>query len=430
MYNRIETYNKKQNLFGTLKVYGSIFESTGTGMGIIEADGTLSLANQKLADILQTDVDHIIGTNFLQWIDEADTELVKKRHAARLSGEDITSSYEIRLKTSKETLHWVSVNISFFPETSTTIVSFVDIDPYKRIEHELKNAIASQNALFDAVPDLMFELNQEGRYLNIWASNPEELASTKELLLGHTVQEMLPSDAAKQVMQALQEAQEDGKSFGRQLEIETPEGILWFELSVSPIKKDSAEQNFILLSRNITDRKKLEEQLKELSTSDPLTGLCNRRKLEVKISKEIEATNRNNDALSLLFLDVDHFKQINDTYGHDNGDIVLQSVAQLLKASVRETDNLFRYGGEEFVLLMTGADLSKAEIFAERLRSLIEKTEIELSTGQKINITVSIGVADLNNGVTTVDNLIKVADARMYVAKNSGRNCVVATDTK
>jgi diguanylate cyclase (GGDEF)-like protein len=248
------------------------------------------------------------------------------------------------------------------------------------------------------------------------------------MLLGRTVNEVLNVNAAQQVMSALQDAKKTGHSFGKQIHIHTIKGNLWFELSVSSLEKESPLQHFLLLSRNITDRKLLEKKLEKISNTDPLTGLYNRRKLKTKLLKEFYKVSRHSNPLSLLFFDIDHFKKINDAYGHENGDIVLVNLAKSLKKSIRETDNAYRYGGEEFIVVMEDTLLKDAKEFAERFRSLIESTIITLNTNEKINITISIGVAAVNSNIQSAEELIALADSRMYLAKTSGRNCVIATD--
>jgi two-component system cell cycle response regulator len=206
----------------------------------------------------------------------------------------------------------------------------------------------------------------------------------------------------------------------------TPKGSLWFELSVSIIQRESSLKHFLVLSRNITDRKLLERQLKEFSNTDILTGLNNRRKLKSKLSQAFYKHSRHNNPFSILFFDIDFFKSINDNYGHDNGDIVLVNLAESLQNSIRETDSAYRYGGEEFIIVMEDTLLHEADEFADRFRHVIEKTPITLNTNNDIHITISIGVASLTPNIKSIDELIALADTRMYLAKESGRNRVVS----
>ncbi len=123
-------------------------------------------------------------------------------------------------------------------------------------------------------------------------------------------------------------------------------------------------------------------------------------------------------------IDIDHFKPINDTYGHQTGDTVLRSFAEVLNGSVRQTDYAARYGGEEFIVILTETHLPQAEELAERLRIGIVKHSILLAEGKELNITVSVGIASYPEHAQSWEDLLKAADSAMYAAKRAGRNCV------
>ncbi len=138
---------------------------------------------------------------------------------------------------------------------------------------------------------------------------------------------------------------------------------------------------------------------------------------------EINRVRRNSQPITLLMMDIDWFKLVNDTYGHEAGDLALQQVAAILKSGLREIDIFGRLGGEEFVVLLPDTSLEDGILMAERLRKSIADTPLEIS-GQVLRITVSIGAAAFTDEMTTIDSLIGNADEAMYHAKNSGRNCV------
>ena len=160
-----------------------------------------------------------------------------------------------------------------------------------------------------------------------------------------------------------------------------------------------------------------------LSLTDDVTGLFNQRYLPQVLNQEIRRSERNKDNFSVLFIDMDHFKKVNDHNGHLTGSKLLQQMAQLLKRCVRAYDYCFRYGGDEFMVVMTGCPQKDAEHVAERIRSSVEKTTF-LTDKQKLNLTVSIGVATFPQHATTSDQLIRMADEAMYYGKNSSRNVV------
>ncbi len=300
----------------------------------------------------------------------------------------------------------------------------IDISELKQTEQELKEALASKEAIFSAMPDLMFELDANGYYHNIWANNPQELAASKKQLLGRTVSEMLPPEAANQVMLALKESDKEGNSFGQQIEIDTPDGKLWFELSASLKDSDDSINHYIMISRNITDRKKLEKELEHLSNHDALTGLYNRRMLEKLLNRDIQRANRYKHSLSLFMLDIDNFKTINDKKGHAVGDFVLEKISKVMMEVIRDTDYVVRYGGEEFIIILPETPLDKAEALAERLRNKIEETLIKPPNEEQFSITVSIGISCFTDKINSFDKLVSSADFAMYIAKDSGRNCV------
>jgi two-component system cell cycle response regulator len=163
----------------------------------------------------------------------------------------------------------------------------------------------------------------------------------------------------------------------------------------------------------------------EMAVTDALTGLYNRRYLETQLSQLIEQSVDRGKVLSLLTLDIDFFKSVNDTYGHDAGDRVLQEVAGRIRGSVRSVDLACRTGGEEFVVVLPGADLSIAEKVGERIRKAIASKPFLLGPGSHLTVTASLGVSSLGSAQDTVEDLLKRADRALYRAKREGRNRVV-----
>ncbi|GAB2863365.1 hypothetical protein GCM10027277_35040 [Pseudoduganella ginsengisoli] len=168
-------------------------------------------------------------------------------------------------------------------------------------------------------------------------------------------------------------------------------------------------------------------KLEQLATTDPLTGIANRRKMTEHIAKELERVRRLRHPLALLMVDIDHFKRINDTYGHEAGDRAIIAVANMLSASLRAIDTVARFGGEEFVLLMPETDLETAGLAAERLREAASLLAVEVDGGLAIALTISIGVAASRpqQAPDTASSLLVRADKALYQAKEEGRNRVV-----
>jgi len=167
----------------------------------------------------------------------------------------------------------------------------------------------------------------------------------------------------------------------------------------------------------------LYQQALRMAYTDPLTQTSNRAAFDDYIKREISLAGRHSKSLSIIFLDVDYFKHINDHYGHECGDVALTSVAKWIKECLRSSDAVFRFGGEEFVIILSETDLVGAELVAERIRNNIANHTLSHNM-QAINITASLGVSELR-GNDTVDALVKRADGAMYKAKKNGRNQVV-----
>ncbi len=170
---------------------------------------------------------------------------------------------------------------------------------------------------------------------------------------------------------------------------------------------------------------RLQQTLRYQSVRDALTGLFNRRYLEESIAREVARVARDNQELGIIMFDLDHFKRVNDHYGHDMGDAVLRQLGEVLLHHVREEDIACRYGGEEFTVILPGADTEVSRQRAEELRQLIEAMKVQWG-GQVIgNLSVSLGVACFPTHGKTWQEVLKAADKALYHAKQTGRKRVV-----
>jgi diguanylate cyclase len=181
-----------------------------------------------------------------------------------------------------------------------------------------------------------------------------------------------------------------------------------------------------LIAYNLAmDLHRKKEQMQYLSRTDGLTGLFNRAYWELRAKEEIARARRNYTPLALVLVDVDHFKRVNDTYGHAQGDLVLQQLAQLLQRNLRETELLGRYGGEEFVVVLPGSTKQEAFKTAERLREAVAELKFGDQAGQALHCTISLGVAAFADGLGDFSSWLKAADKALYQAKRQGRNQTV-----
>ncbi len=193
------------------------------------------------------------------------------------------------------------------------------------------------------------------------------------------------------------------------------------EVSARMVLLDGKPPLIFSTERDITERKRVQAELERLATTDSLTGVYNRHQLVSLAEIEFERARRYKHPTSTIMLDIDYFKQINDTYGHATGDKVLLSLAQLLTREVRTSDLVARYGGEEFMLLLPETSLEKAQEMAERIRFTVADTPFMVD-GQTIRFTISLGVTSSESVGQDFESLLKEADRLMYQAKQSGRN--------
>ena len=281
-------------------------------------------------------------------------------------------------------------------------------------QHHLKATIA-------AIPDAMFVMDLEGRYLSCQSPDDEYLALPMAQLLGATVSEVMSPESAEIVMSALKEAHENSRSTGKQFKLPLASGEHWFELSISRKSGEPEDEpRFVVLSRNITQNKKAEERISLLAHFDPLTRLPNRVMLTDRCQQALAAAHRTGQPLALFFLDLDHFKNINDSLGHAVGDQLLIAFAQRLLSEVREQDTVSRLGGDEFVLLLPDTDVQGAAHMAEKLL-LSASQPLQLAL-HELTVSPSIGIAMYPADGLHFEDLSRCADAAMYRAKHDGRN--------
>ena len=309
------------------------------------------------------------------------------------------------------------------------VVFAYDLTELKRIETELAQQKAHLARVVNAMPDMVFLKDAQGVYLSC---NPvfERFAGKPEReIIGCTDYDISPASAAEQFRAYDRRAMQAWQPlvYEEQLTFAEDGYQGYFETIKTPIRDLHGRVTGILgVCRDITDRKRAEQEIERLAFYDALTGLPNRRLLLDRLQRSLAACQRSKNLGALLFIDLDNFKDLNDTLGHDMGDQLLSQVATRLVGSVREADTVARFGGDEFVVMLDNLNPELAEAAAQA-ETVAEKLLASLNLpfalgGQQHYSTPSIGITLFGDERLSVDELLKRADLAMYQAKAAGRN--------
>ncbi|SFD88517.1 diguanylate cyclase (GGDEF) domain-containing protein [Thiohalospira halophila DSM 15071] len=294
-------------------------------------------------------------------------------------------------------------------------------------------------AVLRALPDISFVLDDEGRYVQVIGGSNEAMYADGQALEGSTLHQVLPPAVADHFLTCIREVLESGelRTLEYPLRVAEVEGLpasvreqaratdqQWFEARILPLPGFDHPRPVVLwVAVNITHRKALEDELRRAATIDPLTHLANRQHLLDLAREELGRARRYHHPLSLLMIDVDHFKRVNDRHGHAMGDAVLEAVARNCRQALRETDHLGRAGGEEFIAVLPETAAEGARTLARRLVEAVAGIEPPERPDDR-SVTISVGAATLRPG-EGVDELMLRADGLMYAAKAAGRNTMI-----
>ncbi|PKI16246.1 sensor domain-containing phosphodiesterase [Colwellia sp. 12G3] len=300
----------------------------------------------------------------------------------------------------------------------------------KQLIIDLQQSNEKFKAFTKVMPDLTIIISEEGVYTDIYGSSDELLYSSMCMLINKNVKDVLPKNDALPIMSVIKKTllTNEVQIFEYQLEVQ--KGKIIFEGRTAPIThylpNNPSKRHVVWMARDITLRKQAEKEVERLAFFDPLTNLPNRRMLTERLNMCVERIKRTHKTGALLFLDLDNFKRINDSFGHSAGDELLVDVSKRLNAVTRASDTLARVGGDEFILLLeyVGDDNEQAIIEAEIVAQKIQKIfNVQFEVGRlAFQVSCSIGICLVDNSNSGTDKILKFADSAMYRAKNNGGN--------
>jgi diguanylate cyclase (GGDEF)-like protein/PAS domain S-box-containing protein len=298
-----------------------------------------------------------------------------------------------------------------------------NISERKEAEEALRLSEEKFRTIAETAVDAIITANSKGEII-FWNASAEKIFGyTDEEIRGKSLTLLMPERYRYDHEQGLKRLMATGKSkyFGKITEMHglRKDGSEFpLELSVA-MWKAGEDISFSAIIRDITKRKKLEQELEKNATTDRLTEVFNRTKFHEIIKQEVERAKRYNQPLSMIMFDIDHFKNVNDTFGHSIGDYILKNLTQVVKENLREIDYLVRWGGEEFIIITPQTEMERAGVLAERVRKAVENYKFDI-VGR---ITISLGVTQFKKH-DTEDTFITRTDDALYSAKRRGRNCV------
>jgi len=284
--------------------------------------------------------------------------------------------------------------------------------------------------LAENAPVMIARFNGEGRVIYVNPRLADQFQIPIARFLGQRISDLYNYSHAEKFQEKITHTLETGEESSFETETPGRDGNSHFHLIHMVAERDDGDRvtGVLATGQDITERKRMEEELERQAHYDYLTELCNRRYFIKRAENELSRVARYGGELSLIMFDIDHFKLINDTHGHNTGDLVLQKIAAISRDALRKIDIIGRIGGEEFVILLPGTGKRQAIDVAERLRATIEEGEIHSQDGIPIRFTASFGVASLNGTSMDIDQLLILGDAALYRAKESGRNRVCLRD--
>jgi diguanylate cyclase (GGDEF)-like protein/PAS domain S-box-containing protein len=336
------------------------------------------------------------------------------------NGIKIPSSKLSLCKSDGSTVYVYSSHVMYKNQYGQQQMYCIDIDlaELKRVEAQANQKETILNTVFKVIPDLCFLMDEKSTILDYYAGDEQNLYVCSDVFLGSSMHELLPEDVAVQFLENIEKVKNDGGLVTYEYNLLLPNGSRFFDARLSQVPNSD---EFITIIRDITDSKQKEALILHQAHYDSLTNLPNRFLALDRLSQLVATAKRNDEKIAVLFVDLDEFKKINDTLGHETGDKSLIEAARRLKLIVRDEDTVGRVGGDEFIILLqglTGAN-DVSLIVESLLKYFREPFKID---DRELLLTLSVGIAIYPDNGNSPSILLRNADAAMYQAKSLGRN--------
>ncbi len=431
-----EQYRLQQVLVESEERYRALVQLSPVGV-VVHVDEKLVFANPAALHMMGADnAQQVLGRNIREFVHSRLHELIDARVEAAKADKSVFPTQEWRyLRVDGTTLDvQAQAFVIRLGGQSAVQVSFMDITERKRAQEQLRENEARFRALTSLSSDWYWEQDEELRFVRVKGTDGDWTEAAGDFYpnmdyIGKKRWELGPTQLTKAQWEQHRSVLESHQEF-RDLELRFEldgGGYRWASVSGMPIYDDEGRfRGYRGIGRDITQHKMAQEQINALAFYDALTELPNRRMLIEQLKRALLTHARNQRHAALLFIDLDNFKTLNDTLGHETGDLLLQQVARRLLGCVREADSVARLGGDEFVVMLQGlsSDALEAATDAEQVghKILDAFAPLFVLAGREYRSTPSIGITLFGNGSQGVEDLLKQADLAMYQAKAAGRN--------
>lgn len=419
---------KNDEYVKTLKL---MFNANPDGVWLIRMSDTLIIdVNRSFTLLTGYRHDEAVGKTTLElglWNDPS----ARERLVRMMNATGVCRNFEIEYirKDGRKRIGILSSSLTMMDGVSHAVTSLHDISGRKRMENRLHRSEAKFRLLVENSHDIIYTLTSEGIFTFVSPVWTRLLGHKTSEVIGKSFREFIHAEDLAECEIFLETVIATGeRRSGIEYRIRSKDGKwFWHTSSAVPFRDESGKVvGFYGISSDVSERRKFLEDLERKAMTDELTGVNNRRHFIELAAIEVKRSLRLAHPLSLALIDIDHFKQINDTWGHAAGDRALAHFARVVRENIREIDVLSRFGGDEFVLMLPETDSTAAFAILDRLRAILADTPIEFD-GFTIPVSVSVGLASCNGGdnaEVSLDTILVCADKALYRAKESGRDRV------
>ncbi|MFD2165630.1 diguanylate cyclase [Thalassotalea euphylliae] len=403
----------------------SLLNNVNAYIFVKNCQGKYIYVNQKVAELFEKPIDEILGKDDSEFFDLTHYQTLKENDQKVLSERVTIESEEETFVKALNSIRVYKTTKSPLFENGELIGLYgvsTDITEMKLLQDDLKRKENLLNVVLNNVDAHIYMKDSNRNFLYVNNKVADLFGYDADFIAGKRDSSVLPQETADHFWQSDKQVFERNEKTVAHEVVEDNGQRLHYQSVKIPFEYENGQQALIGFSTDVTELYNLKESFEQLAVLDHLTGLNNRRYFEEQSIKEFNRAQRHNSPLSIISIDIDNFKNINDTYGHPVGDQVLIELSKNLKTIVRDHDIVARMGGEEFSILLPNTFLNEAKVIAERIRVHQLNQGITGCWGQEIFITLSLGVAQRTNEHTRFEDMFSIVDKALYQAKNEGRN--------